>query len=598
MAARPRRADAPRPRRRRRARRRRRRRHRPTSATCAPGCARCACARWIASVNGERLFLKGSNHGPTRMALAEATPEELRARRRAGVRRRPRPAADPRPHHPARALRRGRRGRPAPLAGPARCSGATPAASASRRCARPRRRSTCSATTRRSRSGAATTSRWRSTCDPATRGDPKALRRLAVTAAAAQELPDVEQDGARPLGEAGAARRPTAPARSSPTPACSPTRPSSTAPTATSTSAGTTATSATSPGSSGRCPAWPASSREFGAQAVPGERRLLRAGALARPRLGAARSHPRAASERCSTGTCRPADHADLRRRGTPPPRRYQAARRPAPHRGAAPAQVPADRRVRPVLLRRRPPRGHVVGARPRPGARRPAYDALREACRPVIVVADRLPEPVTAGEALALDVHVVSDLRAQVDDAEVTAALAWTGGSRTWRWRGDIPADGCQRVGTMQVVVPDAPGPLALELRLPRTTASTVDNRYEADDRPADSRRIREVRSRFGRDGDDDRTTPTDARPHRSTPARPAARRGRCEFYRSAVGKKWVMAITGLAAHRLRVLPRRRQPEGVPGRRGLQPLRRVPPRAPRAAPPPHRGSCGSCGSG
>ena len=32
---------------------------------------------WVASVNGERLFLKGSNHGPTRMALAEATPEEL-----------------------------------------------------------------------------------------------------------------------------------------------------------------------------------------------------------------------------------------------------------------------------------------------------------------------------------------------------------------------------------------------------------------------------------------------------------------------------------------------------------------------------------------
>ena len=32
---------------------------------------------WIASVNGERLFLKGSNQGPTRMALAEATPAEL-----------------------------------------------------------------------------------------------------------------------------------------------------------------------------------------------------------------------------------------------------------------------------------------------------------------------------------------------------------------------------------------------------------------------------------------------------------------------------------------------------------------------------------------
>src|SRR5919108_878838 len=33
--------------------------------------------RWICSVNGERLFLKGTNLAPTRMALAEATPAEL-----------------------------------------------------------------------------------------------------------------------------------------------------------------------------------------------------------------------------------------------------------------------------------------------------------------------------------------------------------------------------------------------------------------------------------------------------------------------------------------------------------------------------------------
>ncbi|HLY83029.1 MAG TPA: hypothetical protein VKQ71_08585, partial [Acidimicrobiales bacterium] len=32
---------------------------------------------FIATVNGERLFLKGSNHGPTRRELGDATPEEL-----------------------------------------------------------------------------------------------------------------------------------------------------------------------------------------------------------------------------------------------------------------------------------------------------------------------------------------------------------------------------------------------------------------------------------------------------------------------------------------------------------------------------------------
>ena len=33
--------------------------------------------RWVLEVNGERLFSKGANLGPTRMALATATPEEL-----------------------------------------------------------------------------------------------------------------------------------------------------------------------------------------------------------------------------------------------------------------------------------------------------------------------------------------------------------------------------------------------------------------------------------------------------------------------------------------------------------------------------------------
>jgi beta-mannosidase len=108
------------------------------------------------------------------------------------------------------------------------------------------------------------------------------------------------------------------------------------------------------------------------------------------------------------------------------------------------------------------------------------AFAALRDACAPVIVVADRLPANLTAGQALALDVHVVSDLRVPVEGAEVTARLDWSGGSRTWRWGGDVPADACQRVGTVQIVVPDAPGPvtLALECRHP---AQQAHNRYEA---------------------------------------------------------------------------------------------------------------------
>ena len=113
---------------------------------------------------------------------------------------------------------------------------------------------------------------------------------------------------------------------------------------------------------------------------------------------------------------------------------------------------------------------------------RRPkaGYEALKAACAPVIVVADRLPATVVPGQALGLDVHVVSDLRRAVDEVVVTAALTWSGGERTWRWTGALPADTCQRVGTLQVVVPDAPGPLALALTL-RGGGQEATNRYEA---------------------------------------------------------------------------------------------------------------------
>jgi beta-mannosidase len=109
-------------------------------------------------------------------------------------------------------------------------------------------------------------------------------------------------------------------------------------------------------------------------------------------------------------------------------------------------------------------------------------YEALRAACAPVIVVADRLPETVAPGDELDLDVHVVSDLRQPIGGAEVTAELRWTSGSRSWRWQGDIPADACQRVGAVQMVVPDAPGPVTLELSCRHGGASdAATNTYEA---------------------------------------------------------------------------------------------------------------------
>jgi beta-mannosidase len=109
-------------------------------------------------------------------------------------------------------------------------------------------------------------------------------------------------------------------------------------------------------------------------------------------------------------------------------------------------------------------------------------FHALTEACRPVIVVADRLPAAVAAGQALALDVHVVNDLHHGLDGARVTATLTWPTGSHHWCWEGDVPADDCIRIGTIQFVVPDT-----LEI----TDLVVVDLTLEADDVVATNRDV-----------------------------------------------------------------------------------------------------------
>lgn len=84
-----------------------------------------------------------------------------------------------------------------------------------------------------------------------------------------------------------------------------------------------------------------------------------------------------------------------------------------------------------------------------------------------MIVTADRLPAEVMVGETLALDVHVVSDLRTPMQDIEVAAQLSWEGGDQCWRFGGHVDADTCVRVGTLSIEVPDAPGPVTLTLEL-----------------------------------------------------------------------------------------------------------------------------------
>ena len=103
---------------------------------------------------------------------------------------------------------------------------------------------------------------------------------------------------------------------------------------------------------------------------------------------------------------------------------------------------------------------------RPKPG-----WWALVEACRPLIVVADQLPESVRAGEVLDLAVHVVNDTRADVPGMQVEARMLGPDGRvvRENRWEGTARADDCVLVGRLSAVVPVVaqPGRLTVELTL-----------------------------------------------------------------------------------------------------------------------------------
>lgn len=109
----------------------------------------------------------------------------------------------------------------------------------------------------------------------------------------------------------------------------------------------------------------------------------------------------------------------------------------------------------------------------------KPAYEALAKACQPVIVVADRLAAELTSGDELEIGVHVVSDRQEPVAGLQVEATLDWPGGTQTWGWTGAVGSDECVMVGTINWRVPDASGPAVLHLHL--TGPQEATNRYDA---------------------------------------------------------------------------------------------------------------------
>jgi hypothetical protein len=62
-----------------------------------------------------------------------------------------------------------------------------------------------------------------------------------------------------------------------------------------------------------------------------------------------------------------------------------------------------------------------------------------------------------------------------------VAAKLTWPGGEHLWRWTGDVPADACVRVGTLQFVVPETEGALSLALVLHHPPSTIIRNDDES---------------------------------------------------------------------------------------------------------------------
>ncbi len=110
-------------------------------------------------------------------------------------------------------------------------------------------------------------------------------------------------------------------------------------------------------------------------------------------------------------------------------------------------------------------------------------WAALTEACAPVIIVADRLPAAVHPGDRLTLDLHVISDARIAHLDMVASAHLSCgdprSGPATTsWSWHGDIPADSCCLVGTLDTIVPPGDGPVVLDLEV-QGEGLAISNRY-----------------------------------------------------------------------------------------------------------------------
>ena len=109
----------------------------------------------------------------------------------------------------------------------------------------------------------------------------------------------------------------------------------------------------------------------------------------------------------------------------------------------------------------------------------KPAFHAVLDACRPVVIVADNPEAITTPGETLDIDIHAISDLHASLGQVTVKAVARCGSWRIEQEWSGELEANSCMLVGTLAFTVPEVNGQLIIDLHLV-ANEQVATNRYQ----------------------------------------------------------------------------------------------------------------------
>lgn len=121
------------------------------------------------------------------------------------------------------------------------------------------------------------------------------------------------------------------------------------------------------------------------------------------------------------------------------------------------------------------------------------AFSSVLDACRPVVVIADRPPQLVVPGDRVTMDVHAVSDLPHLLTDTTITARASVGDWSVSQTWEGELGPDTSQFIGTFTLTVPDTNGAMIIDVELVARGAAAT-NRYQTVVVPASEADVKSI--------------------------------------------------------------------------------------------------------